>query len=152
MEVPAEEPAEEVLAEEPAPAVSTLAEVIAQANPSRSAAIAVSYNGLSEVYAGDTVALIAKLTGYEGLVYTIYWQTFTSTAVDGQEAFGWSDDNLNGPTYSLTLNNSNAVVARRFKVVITGVDGVETTGTVKDFSDERPAILGGLAARPGNSG
>ena len=166
-EVPAEETAEEAPAVEIAPeeasvveiaeedsaeqvpAIPTLAETLAQTNPSRSAAIAVSYNGLLEVFAGDTVALIAKLTGYEGLTYAIYWQSFTTTMVDGQEAYGWSDgEGLAGSVYSFTLSSSNAGIARRVKIVITGIEGVETTGSVRDFSDERPAILGDLAVRP----
>jgi hypothetical protein len=137
---------------DPAPALPTLAEIVAQSNPTRSAEIAVSYNGLSEVYAGDTVTLVAKLSGYEGLAYTIYWQSFAQTMVDGQEAYAWSDgEGLTGSAYSLILTTSNAGVARRVKIVITGIEGVETTGTVKDFSDERTAIQGNLAARPDTS-
>jgi hypothetical protein len=146
-EVPVQDAAQEA-ADDPAPAIPALEDVLAQTNPARSSSIAVSYDGLAEVYSGDTVTLIAKLSGYEGLSYSIYWQYLATSLVDGVEESAWMDEGLSGNTFSLLLSNASAATLRRFKVVITGVEGYETSGTVKDFSQERSAILGSLAVRP----
>lgn len=97
--------------------------------------VSVSSSAGANPVAGDTARLSAHVSGYDGLHYSLTWQTSSGG--------GWSDIG-GGSSLSVTLNAGNARNAYRVKITITGASGAATHGVVEDFSNSVTPAPNGL--------
>ncbi len=88
-------------------------------NPNRKIRFYASWGDKTAPEIGDQIVIHAKLSGYEGLEYTIRWQ-FKKTAEDP-----WQDMGIQGETCTLTLTKENLDWLFRVAVDITGVQDVQ---------------------------
>ncbi len=97
--------------------------------------VSVSGSAGANPVAGDSARLSAHINGYDGLHYSLTWQTSSGG--------GWSDIG-GGSSLSVTLNAGNARNAYRMKITITGASGAATHGVVEDFSNSVTPAPNGL--------
>ena len=93
-----------------------LYQIVDEQNPDRKITIYAYWGDKEYVEVGDTIRLTAKLEGYEGLVYSLRWQTSYETQgawVDLQDGTGSS--------YTFILDDDNYTWFWRVLVDITGV-------------------------------
>ena len=113
-----------------------LQQVLDSAYGARSVAVSGSAGGSPK--AGDTGSLSASLSGFDGLAYSIQWQSSSGG--------GWSDvGGANGTGMSVTLTDGNARNAYRVKVVVTGAPGA-AAGSVESLSNSVTLAPNGLTA------
>ena len=100
---------EEAEAEE-AEAEKSLEELV---NPNRSISIGLAGNPTTLRY-GDSVTLVATLSGYENLEYTVRWQY-------SKDGSSWQDCGVTGETMTVVVTPENAANYWNVLVTITGV-------------------------------
>ena len=114
-----------------------LQQVLDSAYAGRSVSASGSAGGSPK--AGDSVHLSAGLSGFDGLAYSIQWQTSSG---------GWSDiGGATGTGLSITLNEGNARNSYRVKVTVTGAPGA-AAGSVESFSNSVTPAPNGLVQPP----
>ena len=83
-------------------------------DPNRSIAIRAEWEG-EELHFGDDVTLIAELSGYEGAVYTIQWQS-------SKDEVKWTDvDGATEESYVMTVTEDNYQDFWRVIVTVTDI-------------------------------
>ncbi len=85
-------------------------------NPDRKLDFYVDWGSKRAPQLGDIVTLRARLSGYEGLEYTVRWQVKKSHDAD------WQDLNAEGESYTLVLSEENLDWLFRLAVDITDVE------------------------------
>ena len=96
--------------EEEAEAEKSLEELV---NPNRSISIGLAGNPTTLRY-GDSVTLVATLSGYENLEYTVRWQY-------SKDGSSWQDCGVTGETMTVVVTPENAANYWNVLVTITGV-------------------------------